>query len=92
MMNDELHKKTKDLLKQLNYFIIHVLVFMFFNALIVHAAFRHSQNRGWVLFFVGLWALALIYHGLKVYGIDIFNPKNKKFNHLWGWLKLVSGY
>ena len=91
-MNDELHKKTKDLLKQLNYFIIHVLTFMFFNAVLVHAAFRDSQNRGWVLFFVGLWALALIYHGLKVYGIDIFNPKNKKVNHLWGWVKLVTGY
>lgn len=90
-MKEDIHKKTQDLLKKLDYFIIHVLLFMLFNAILVHVAFSHGQNRWWVLLFVGLWAVALIYHGLKVYGVDLLDHRNKKINHLWSWVLKLTG-
>ncbi|TRX58468.1 2TM domain-containing protein [Fulvivirga sp. M361] len=92
MINDDLYKKTKVLLKQLNYFIIHVLVFMLFNALLVSAFFNRSTNsRWWVLSFVVFWAVALIYHGMRLNGVDPFNRKNKRTKLLWSLVLKLSG-
>lgn len=91
MINDDFHHKTKIFLRQLNYFIIHVLVFMLFNALLVGTLFVQDGNRWWVLFFVITWAVALIYHGLRVYGVDFLNRKNKKTKLFWSWILKFSG-
>lgn len=43
--------------------------------------FQDIRGR-WGLFFpVVLWALVLIYHGLRIYGVNLFPNKNKK--HIW---------
>lgn len=83
MDNTELYRKTKQLLRQLNYFIAHVVVYFIINIAIILMTFEDIQSRWGVLFFVVLWALALIYHGLRIYGVSFFTRKNKK--HMWSW-------
>lgn len=90
-MDEDLYNKTKMLLKQLNYFIAHVLVFMSANAFLIHTAFNDVSSRWWILTFVIIWAVVLIYHCIRVYGADPLNPKNKKTNLLWGWLLKFAG-
>ncbi len=90
-MDNDLYDKTKQLLKQLNYFIGHVLIFMSANAFLIHVAFEEVSKRWWILTFVIIWAVILIYHGMRVYGIDPLNPRNKKTKLLFGWLVKLAG-
>lgn len=91
-MDNEIYNKTKKLLKQLNYFIAHVLVFMVGNGFLVHTAFVEVSTRWWILTFVIIWAIILIYHGMRVYGVDPLNPKNKNVKFFYGWLlKFTAG-
>ena len=90
-MYNDLYNKTMTLLKQLNYFIAHVLIFMSMNAFLIHTAFRDVSSRWWILTFVIIWALVLIYHGMRVYGVDPLNTKNKKTNLFWGWVLKLAG-
>ncbi|MEM6359369.1 MAG: 2TM domain-containing protein [Bacteroidota bacterium] len=90
-MDNDLYNKTRTLLKQLNYFIAHVLIFMSMNAFLIHTAFRDVSSRWWILTFVIIWALVLIYHGMRVYGVDPLNTKNKKTNLFWGWVLKLAG-
>ncbi|MEM6525706.1 MAG: 2TM domain-containing protein [Bacteroidota bacterium] len=90
-MDNDLYNKTKTLLKQLNYFIGHVLIFMVANAFLVHIAFSEVSKRWWILTLVMIWAISLIYHGMRVYGIDPLNPKNKKAKFFFGWLFKLAG-
>ncbi|WP_370688808.1 2TM domain-containing protein [Fulvivirga ulvae] len=83
MDNTELYQKTKQLLRQLNYFIVHVVVYFIVNVSIILMIFQDIRGRWGLLFPVVLWALALIYHGLRIYGINVFSNKNKK--HIWSW-------
>ena len=85
-MNNELHENTRKLLRQLNYFIVHVVLYFFVNMGLVLAAFDNIDGRWWIFFIVIGWALALIFHGLKVYGVNILNPKDKRANLIWSWL------
>ena len=91
MIEDDFQKKTQLFLKQLNYFIIHVLVFMLSNTFLMSVFFNENSNRWWFLFFVITWAVILIYHGLRIYGIDPLNRKNKKTKLLWSWVLKLSG-
>lgn len=86
MDNKELYEKTRRLLHQLDHFIVHVIVYFVVNVVLVLTAFVDIQSRWWILFFVTLWAFLLIYHGLYIYGIDIFKRKNKKLNQFWSWV------
>ncbi len=91
-MNNELYDKTRKLLRQLNHFIIHVVLYFFINMALVLTAFGDIQGRWWIFFIVLMWATGLIYHGFRVYGIDLFNTKDKKSNLFWSWvLKLTTG-
>lgn len=91
-MNNELYDKTRKLLRQLNHFILHVILYFFINMGLVLMAFGDIQGRWWIFFIIMVWAIALIYHGFRVYGVDILNSKNKKVNLLWSWLlKLTTG-
>ncbi|MTI28756.1 2TM domain-containing protein [Fulvivirga kasyanovii] len=73
--------KQNILLRQLNYFIVHVVVYFVFNITFILMIFQDISGRWGLLFPVVLWALALIYHGLRIYGVNIFTSKNKK--HIW---------
>ena len=90
-MDNDVYKKTKLLLRQLNYFIAHVVAFMVCNAFLVSTAFSQPKNRWLIVGFVVLWAVGLIYHGLRIYGIDLLNLKNKKTKLLWSWFFKLSG-
>ncbi|HNP18170.1 MAG TPA: 2TM domain-containing protein [Fulvivirga sp.] len=91
-MDNEIYEKTKQLLRQLNHFLLHVIVYFFVNMFIVVTAFTDISNRWWLFFIVIVWAFALIYHCLRVYGVDILSRKNKKMNLLWSLvLRAVSG-
>ncbi len=85
-MNNELYQNTKKLLRQLNQFIVHVVLYFFVNMGLVLAAFSDLQGRWWIFFIVIAWALVLILHGLRVYGVDILNTKDKRANLLWSWI------
>jgi len=90
-MSTELYERTRRLLRQLNHFIIHVVLYFFLNMALILMAFYDIHNRWWIFFIVTIWAIGLVYHGFRVYGIDWFNPKNKKARLLWmGLLKLGS--
>jgi hypothetical protein len=91
-MDNDQYENTKQLLRQLNLFLLHVVIYFFINIIIVLIAFNDAANRWWLFFVVGIWAIGLIYHCLRVYGVDLLSPKNKKTNLLWTWaLKAVAG-
>lgn len=91
-MNEDLYNKTRELLSQLNYFIFHVIFYFILNIALVLAAFQDISSNWWVFFIVVFWAFGLILHGLKVYGINLFNQRDKRANILWAWLlKFTAG-
>lgn len=89
-MDNDLYEKTRQLLTQLNHFIIHVVIYFFVNLALVLAAFSDLGTRWWIFFFVISWAIGLIYHGFRVYGVDLLSKKNKKANLLFSWLLKFS--
>ncbi len=80
MMNPEVYEKTRQLIKALNFFMIHILIYLSANIALALYTFGDIRSRwGW-LFLIVCWALALIYHGLRVYGIDPFSKdRNPQF-------------
>ena len=89
-MSDDLHEKTKRLLLELNYFLIHVTAYFVINIALVIIAFGDLEKRGWIFYILLIWAPGLIYHCIRVYGIDLLKSKNKKMNLIWSWLIKIS--
>ncbi|MTI22904.1 2TM domain-containing protein [Fulvivirga sp. RKSG066] len=89
-MSNDLYDKTRQLLKELNHFIIHVVLYFFANLGLIITAFGDLQKRWWIFFIVLFWAILIIYHGLKVYGIDLLNRKDKRSRLLFGWLMKLT--
>lgn len=75
MYNEELYKKTKKLLNELNYFIIHILVYLVTNTVLIAVAFNDLSERWWLFIIVISWAIGIVYHALRVYGVDFMNRK-----------------
>ena len=75
MYNEDLYHKTKKLLNQLNYFLVHILVYLVTNTVLILVAFHDLQERWWLFIVVIGWAFGIIYHALKVYGVEFVNRK-----------------
>lgn len=91
-MSEEIRENTEKLLKSLNYFIAHIILYFITNISIVTYAFYDLSGRWWIFLIAGFWALGLIYHSILVYGVDLLNTKNKKVKLLLAQvLKLTIG-
>ena len=82
----ELYEKTKQLLRDLNYFLAHIVIYFVCNAALTFVIFKNITERWWMFFFVFLWALGVIYHALKVYGIDLLGDRRNKLSKMWSWV------
>lgn len=91
MDKDDVYKKTQRLLKQLNYFILHVIVYFLSNIALVIMAFTDVGDRWWLFLIVFVWALVVIYHAFRVYGVDILSKKNKRMNAIWSYCLKLAG-
>jgi len=75
MMDPKIYEKTRQLVKALNLFVAHVFCYFLANIMLSLYAFRDISNRwGW-LFLIVCWAIILIYHGIRIYGIDPIEGK-----------------
>ena len=83
---NNLHEKTKKLLRDLNYFLAHVIVYFVCNAIGTFLIFKNMQERWWLFIFIIAWAFGLIYHALRVYGIDVINWKDRNLGKMWSWI------
>ena len=90
-MDKDTYKKTQALLKQLNYFILHVIIYFLSNIALVILAFKDVGERWWVFLFVIGWAIAVIYHAFRVYGVDFLSRKNKKMHAFWSYFLKLAG-
>ena len=90
MDDRDIHDKTRALLKQLNYFVAHIIVYFFVNLGLVYLIFNFDGLR-WLVFIIVGWALGVIYHGFRISGIDFLSSKDKSSKLLWSWVfKLVG--
>ena len=89
-MSEDFHEKTKKLLNDLNHFLIHVVIYFIVNISLVLFAFGNLSGRWWVFLIILTWAMGLLYHCIKVYGIDLLKTKNKKLNLLWSFLFKIT--
>ena len=76
-MNPEIYDKTKKLIRELNLFIVHIFVYFLSNVTLALYVFRDVSSRWIWLFIIVCWALLVIYHGLRVYGIDPVKSKKE---------------
>ncbi|WP_350099572.1 2TM domain-containing protein [Fulvivirga sp.] len=91
-MSDDLQEKTRQLLNDLNYFLAHIIIYFIVNISLVLFAFGNLSSRWWVFLIVLFCSLALLYHCIKVYGVDLLKSRNKKLNLLWSFFfKLTIG-
>ena len=74
-MNSEIYEKTKRLIRALNLFVAHVFAYFLANVMLSIYTFSDIASRWGFLFIIALWALVLIYHGIRVYGIDPISGK-----------------
>ena len=74
MYDPESYRTTKRLLRDLNLFMVHVLLYFAANILLILYAFRNIGENWWMMFPVILWSVFLIYHGIYIYT----NRKNDK--------------
>ena len=72
MDSQENYITTKQLLKDLKFFTIHVVIYLPANIVLVLFAFRQSTLFLLVIF----WAILLLYHGFLIY----FNLNRKKIS------------
>jgi hypothetical protein len=83
MYNDELQNNTKKLLKDLNYFIVHIFIYLVTNTVLIAVAFNRLEERWWLFIVVIGWAFGIMYHALKVYGVELMK---KKANKMMSWV------
>ena len=74
-MRPEVLAQTKKLIKQMNMLLVHLGIYMLFNLLLIVYVFNDISHRWGFLFVVVFWALAVIYHGIRVYGKDPVKEK-----------------
>ncbi len=89
-MSEEIKEKTEKLLKTLNYFIAHIVVYFIVNIAMITYAFSGLSERWWVFPISVIWSFALIYHSILVYGIDLLKTRNKKLKLLFSYLAKLS--
>ena len=89
-MTEDLHKKTKKLIADLNYFLAHIILFFIANIAGVFYAFSDIQKYWWIFLLTAFWAIGLIYHSIRVYGVDLLKSKYRKVKLLFQWLMKLS--
>jgi len=90
-MDKDIYKKTRVLLKQLNYFILHVIVYFLGNIGLVILAFSGTVEKWGIFLFLSIWAIGIIYHAFRVYGVDFLSRKNKKVNAFFNYFLKLTG-
>ncbi|MEL7003897.1 MAG: 2TM domain-containing protein [Bacteroidota bacterium] len=90
-MDKDIYKKTRVLLKQLNYFILHVIIYFLGNVGLVIMAFSDIGEKWWIFLFLAIWAVGIIYHAFRVYGVDFLSRKNKKVNAFFNYILKLAG-
>ena len=76
-MNQDIYEKTRRLVQALNIFVVHVFIYFISNISLALFTFRDISHRWPWLFLIVIWAVGLIYHGIRVYGLDPFSGKRK---------------
>ena len=84
--NQEIYEKTKKLLRELNHFLIHVVVYFICNAVITFAIFQNVSSRWGMFFIIFAWAFALIYHAIRIFGMDSTNSDEQHLSKMWSWV------
>lgn len=74
-MSSDVYEKTRKLVRALNLFVAHVFAYFLANVFLSIYTFGDIATRWGYLFIIAFWALALIYHGIRVYGIDPISGK-----------------
>jgi hypothetical protein len=77
-MRPEILDQTRKLIKEMNMLMVHLGIYMLVNLLLLVFVFNNITERWGLLFIVLIWALGVIYHGIRVYGRD---PMKKKGIH-----------
>ena len=76
-MRPELLLQTKKLLRAMDQFLLHVAIYTLVNLILIVYVFFDIADRWGFLSIVVLWACALIYHGIRVYGRDPIDPNRR---------------
>ncbi|MEQ8927481.1 MAG: 2TM domain-containing protein [Fulvivirga sp.] len=90
-MEEDIHSKTKKLINDLNYFMVHVISYFVVNLPLMIYIFTDLGERWWIFLPAILWAFGLIYHSLRVYGTDPLRIKNKGLRMVFSYLMKLSG-
>ena len=67
MYNKEAYDNTRKLLKDLKYFMIHVLTYIPANILIVLYTLNDVSSNWWIFFPLMFWAVLLVWHSANLY-------------------------
>ncbi|QSE97519.1 2TM domain-containing protein [Fulvivirga lutea] len=90
-MEEDIHSKTKKLINELNYFMVHVMSYFVINLPLMIYIFMDIGSRWWIFLVAIAWSLVLIYHSLRVYGTDPLRIKNKGLRLLFSYLLKLTG-
>lgn len=82
MAEVEFLNKSRKLLRELNWYLFHVGVYLVLNMSLVVYIYSNAAKRWPLLFIVLSWALLLIYHGLKINNIHLFKKNRNKVSVL----------
>lgn len=82
MADYEFLNKSRKLLRELNWYLFHVGIYLILNMLLVVYIYSNAAKRWPLLIIVLSWALLLIYHGLKINNIHLFRKDGKKVSVL----------
>ncbi|WP_040495135.1 2TM domain-containing protein [Fulvivirga imtechensis] len=77
MKTENQHSTARESLRQLNYFIGHVVAYFMINLALLFFIFTNMESRWWVISPAILWALVLLYHAIKFCGISFRRPKKQ---------------
>ena len=72
---------TRESLRQLNYFIGHVIAYFMINLALLFFIFNNMESSWWILSPAILWALVLLYHAMRFCGISF--KKQKKSDNVY---------
>jgi hypothetical protein len=78
----EFLNKSRKLLRELNWYLLHIGVYLILNMSLVVYIYTNAAKRWPLLFIVVSWALLLIYHGLKINNVHLFKRDRKKVSVL----------
>ncbi len=82
--------KSRKLLRQLNWYLLHIAMYLVASMSIVLFIYRSPASRWPWFFLILLWTVAVIIHGLHINNVNIFKGKNTVI--LKGLMRINGGY